>query len=133
MIQRLVLCSLLSCAVAGVASEQKPTRGFGPEAAREELKKMITADGLEVTLFAAEPQLVNPADMDVDARGRVWITEGVNYRRWSNLRPEGDRIVILEDTDRDGMADKTTTFYQGTDINAALGICVLGNKVIVSC
>jgi putative membrane-bound dehydrogenase-like protein len=66
----------------------------------------------------------------------VWVTEGANYRvwqKWGKLRPEGDRIVILEDTDGDGVADKETTFYQGNDINTALGICVLGNRVIVSC
>ena len=74
--------------------------------------------------------------MDVDARGRVWITEGVNYRssfqKWGVLQPEGDRIVILEDTNRDGVADKETVFYQDPSVNTALGICVLGNKVIVS-
>jgi putative membrane-bound dehydrogenase-like protein len=110
-------------------------RGFGPEAAREELKKLQVADGLEVTLFASEPMLVNPCDMDIDARGRVWITEGANYRKWSNppLRPEGDRIVILEDANGDGAADKSKTFYQDPSVNSALGICVLGNRVIVSC
>ena len=41
--------------------------------------------------------------------------------------------MILEDTDGDGRADDSKIFYQGTDVNAALGICVLGNKVIVSC
>ena len=79
----------------------------------------------------------NPTDMDIDERGRVWITEGVNYRStfqsWGILDPAGDRIVILEDTNGDGLANKATTFYQGPEINAALGICVLGNKVIVSC
>jgi putative membrane-bound dehydrogenase-like protein len=111
------------------------TRGFGREIALKEMEKMAVAEGLEATLFAAEPMLVNPCDMDVDSRGRVWITEGANYRRWSKppVRPEGDRIVILEDTDGDGTADKQTVFYQGLDVNAALGICVLGNKVIVSC
>lgn len=109
--------------------------GFGPAAAKEQVKKLKTPDGLEATLFASEPMMVNPCDMDVDAQGRVWITEGANYRRWSNppTRPEGDRILILEDTDGDGAADKTTVFYQGMDVNSALGICVLGNKVIVSC
>src|SRR6266850_712098 len=108
---------------------------FGPEAAQADLKKLIVGDGLEVSLFASEPMMVNPCDMDIDERGRVWITEGANYRKWSNppLRPEGDRIVILEDADHDGEADKATTFYQGTDVNSALGICVLGKKVIVSC
>jgi putative membrane-bound dehydrogenase-like protein len=110
--------------------------GFGPEAAQEQLKKMKVADGLEVTLFASEPMVRNPANMDIDARGRVWVTEGANYRlwnKWGKLRPEGDRIVILEDTDGDGKADSEKTFYQGNEINTALGICVLGNKVIVSC
>src|SRR6185436_19901668 len=44
----------------------------------------------------------------------------------------GDRIVILEDTNGDGIADKETVFYQDPAINSALGVCVLGNKVIVS-
>ncbi len=113
--------------------EKSAEHAFGPQAAQEALKKFTVPEGLEVTLFASEPMVRNPADMDIDSRGRVWITEGVNYRRWSNLDPKGDRIVILEDTNGDGLADKETTFYQGTEINSALGICVLGNKVIVSC
>src|SRR5205823_13903158 len=82
------------------------------------------------------PMVRNPTDMDIDARGRVWITEGVNYRstfqKWGVLQPAGDRVVILEDTNGDGVADKETVFYQDPSINAALGLCVLGNKVIVS-
>jgi putative membrane-bound dehydrogenase-like protein len=111
------------------------SRGHGREVALEEMKKMQVADGLEVTLFASEPMVVNPCDMDVDAKGRVWITEGANYRKWAKppRREGGDRIMILEDTNKDGVADKETVFYQGEDVNSALGICVLGNKVIVSC
>lgn len=92
--------------------------------------------GLEVTLFASEPMMRNPTNMDIDAKGRVWICEGYNYR--SKLNPKngvedkGDRILILEDTDGDGKADKTTVFYQGNDINSALGIGVFGNRVVVS-
>lgn len=110
--------------------------GFGPAAAREELKRIEVADGLAVGLFASEPMIRNPISMDVDSRGRVWVTEGANYRmfqKWGKLRPEGDRIVILEDTDGDGVADSAKVFYQGNEINSALGICVLGDKVIVSC
>src|SRR2546422_7840407 len=104
--------------------------------ASEALKQFTVADGLEVSLFASEPMVRNPTDMDIDERGRVWFTEGANYRssfqKWGVLRPAGDRIVVLEDTDGDGTADKETVFYQDPSINAALGICVLGNKVIVS-
>src|SRR4030095_12940516 len=85
-----------------------------------------------VTLLPCEPMVRNPTDMEIDERGRVWVTEGVNYRstfqKWGVLQPAGDRIVILEDTNRDGVADKETVFYQDPSINAALGICVLGNK-----
>jgi len=112
---------------------------FGPEAARESMATMTVPDGLEATLFASEPMVVNPADMDVDARGRVWITEGANYRiskrmnkPWGELRPGGDRIIILEDTQGAGVADKVTTFYQDPTVNTALGVCVLGNRAIVS-
>ncbi|MEO6915602.1 MAG: hypothetical protein ABI151_08080, partial [Chitinophagaceae bacterium] len=38
------------------------------------------ADGLELSLFASEPMMTNPTNMDIDSRGRVWITEGYNYR-----------------------------------------------------
>ena len=115
----------------------KPAHSNGPDAAKAETARMTPADGLQVQLFASEPMVVNPCDMDIDARGRVWIAEGANYRlsmhaNWGNIRAEGDRIVILEDTNGDGVADKATTFYQDPSINAALGICVLGNKVIVS-
>ncbi len=111
-------------------------RTIGMTAAKESLQNFTVADGLEVSVFAAEPLLRNPTDMDIDERGRVWICEGVNYRStfqpWGTLDPGGDRIVTLEDTNGDGLADKQKVFYQGPEINSALGICVLGNKVIVS-
>jgi putative membrane-bound dehydrogenase-like protein len=93
------------------------------------------ADGLEATLFASEPNLTNPTNIDVDHRGRVWVLEGYNYRPAVNGKSElgmGDRILILEDKDGDGKADVTKVFYQGPEINAPMGIWVMGNKVIVS-
>ncbi|WP_460996795.1 PVC-type heme-binding CxxCH protein [Spirosoma harenae] len=93
------------------------------------------APGLEATLFASEPMLTNPTDIDVDARGRVWVCEAYNYRPAINGNPtrkEGDRIVILEDTNGDGKADVSKVFYQDPSIESPLGIWVQGNKVIVS-
>src|SRR5688572_1988058 len=75
--------------------------------------------------------LVNPTNIDIDARGRVWVLEGANYRG-SVTRPEGDRIVILEDTDGDGKADSQKVFAQDPQLASPLGIAVLGNKVYVS-
>ena len=76
--------------------------------------------------------LKNPTNMDIDAAGRIWVTEGVNYRRHARRDPKGDRVVVLEDTDRDGRADKSTVFVQEPTLVAPLGIAVLDNKIIVS-
>jgi len=96
------------------------------------LKKLTVADGLQVKTFAADPDIVSISNIDVDHRGRVWACECVNYRGNRGKRPEGDRILILEDTNGDGVSDKTTVFYQGRDVDIAMGLCVLGNKAIVA-
>lgn len=99
------------------------------------LKGLKVAEGLEAQLFAHEPMLTNPTNIDVDHRGRVWVCEAYNYRPAITGNPtksEGDRILILEDTDGDGKADKQTIFYQGKELASPLGIWVMGNKAIVS-
>lgn len=88
---------------------------------------------LKVQLFASEPMMASPSSIDIDARGRVWVCEVVNYRKHLGERAEGDRILILEDTDGDAKADKSTVFHQGHDVDSAHGICVLGNKALISC
>lgn len=94
------------------------------------------ADGLEVTLWAAEPNVVNPTNIDIDERGRIWYLEAVNYRRQlknqPDLRKAGDRIVILEDTNGDGVADSKKIFHQDPALRSPLGIAILGNKVYIS-
>lgn len=127
---------LLTPTLAGsiVNSFAENPSGVGPQAAAESISHFKVADGLEVSLFASEPLVRNPTDMDIDERGRVWVAEGVNYRstfqKWGVLQPEGDRIVTLASA-ADGTI-KETVFYQDPSINTALGVCVLGNKVIVS-
>lgn len=96
------------------------------------LDMFTVPDGLEVTLWAQSPMLKNPTNIDIDAAGRVWVTEGVNYRRHKDRDAKGDRVVVLEDTDHDGRADRSTTFTQEPTLVAPLGIAVIGNKVIVS-
>jgi putative membrane-bound dehydrogenase-like protein len=98
------------------------------------LKGLSVADGLEIQMMAAEPVLRNPTNIDVDDRGRIWVTEAFNYRpfRNSTVSPEGDRIMILEDKDGDGVAETHKVFYQGPEINAPLGICLIGNRVLIS-
>lgn len=119
-------------ALAGAAPPVDPDHVRDSRRAEHAVYQLDVADGLEVTLFASEPMLVSPSAIDVDHRGRVWVCEVVNYRRHAGNRPEGDRILILEDTTGDGIADKKTVFYQGTDIDSPHGVCVLGNRVLVS-
>src|SRR5918993_81464 len=106
--------------------------------AADETDAFELPEGLEVTVWARTPQLFNPTNIDVDARGRIWVTEGVNYRQtWKDqkalLHPEGDRVMILEDTDGDGVCDSSKVFVQEKDLVCPLGIAVIGDKVIVSC
>ncbi|MCA9129361.1 MAG: PQQ-dependent sugar dehydrogenase [Planctomycetales bacterium] len=100
--------------------------------ADQALTGLEVGEGLQASLFAAEPQLLSPSNIDIDHRGRIWVCEIVNYRKHNGKRPEGDRILILEDSDGDGKVDKEKVFYQGRDIDSPHGVCVLGNKVIVS-
>jgi hypothetical protein len=79
-------------------------------------------DGLEVKRWAASPLLRNPTSIDTDQDGRLWVAEGIDYgAKHYQSRPEGDRIVVIEDTDRDGAADKSWTFVQDTSLRAPLG------------
>lgn len=124
---------LLSCLLMVFMASDKQVRADGPLAPDDTVAAMKVTNGLEVKVFAAEPMITNPTNITVDARGRVWVCDVVNYRGNQGKRPAGDRILVLEDTDGDGRADKSTVFYQGSDVDSALGICVLGEKVIVSC
>ena len=97
-----------------------------------------TANGFKVTVWATTPKLFNPTNFDIDADGRIWVAEAVNYRNFRNnglgiTNEEGDRVVVLQDTDGDGKADSSHTFVRDIDLVAPLGIAVLGNQVIVSC
>lgn len=92
----------------------------------------VVPDGLEVSVWATSPQLYNPTNIDIDKDGRIWVAEGVRYRKQHARQPEGDRIVVLEDTDKDGKADSSHTFVQEPLLVAPLGVAVMDNKIIVS-
>ena len=77
------------------------------------ISKMTLPAGYEVNLFADEamfPEMVNPVQMQVDTKGRLWAAVWPTYPKWEPLQEMKDALVILEDTDGDGIADKCKEF-----------------------
>ena len=82
----------------------------------ETVAKFKVPPEFEVKLFAGEPMMTNPIAFTIDERGRIWIVESFEYpKRTPKGQKPRDRIVILEDTDGDGVADKRTVFAEGKD------------------
>lgn len=88
----------------------RPVDVYSPEA---EMKTFSLPEGYEINLFASEvefPELENPVQMAFDAKGRLWVTTMESYPMYLPGTPPDDKILILEDTDQDGKADKSITF-----------------------
>lgn len=86
----------------------------------------------QIEVWATTPQIYTPVAMDVDAQGRVWCTEGLDYGA-KPLIEAGQSIIVLEDKDGDGKADSSHVFVTEKGMRPApLGIAVFDNKVILS-
>jgi len=92
-----------------------------PYSPAEAIAKMTVPEGFTVELVAAEPDLVNPVAMTFDERGRIWVTESLEYPRKSP-GPGRDRVKILEDTDGDGAVDKVSIFADGLNIPSGIAV-----------
>lgn len=98
---RLLLPLLLSfCTIASAQDAPVP--------ASEATAKFRMPPGFRATLFAGEPDVVQPIAFTFDDRGRIWVVECFTYPNWDGER--FDRVLILEDTDGDGKHDKRTVF-----------------------
>ena len=88
----------------GTASYMKP---------KDTAAQLQLAEGLKVGVFASEemfPEMVNPVQMAVDTKGRLWAAAWKTYPKWEPLKKMEDRLLILPDENRDGVADKAITF-----------------------
>ena len=85
-----------------------------------------------VNLFAADPMFANPVHMHWDSQGRLWVACSWAYPQLKPGEVANDKIIILEDTDDDGMADKSTIFADGlylpTGIELANGGCYVAQS-----
>jgi glucose/arabinose dehydrogenase/azurin/lysophospholipase L1-like esterase len=99
----------------------------------EMLKNFKVADGYEVNLFASEkefPELRNPEQIAFDARGRLWVVTMPSFPSTIPGDVPHDKIIVLEDTDRDGKADKSTVFAD--HLNVPDGLAFYKDGVIIS-
>ncbi|WP_164101806.1 PVC-type heme-binding CxxCH protein [Candidatus Laterigemmans baculatus] len=130
--QQFKLSAVPQVATPTMLVNQQATSEAEQRNAENAVAGLKVAKGLEVTLVASEPELRSLTNLVIDDRGRIWVIDVMNYRAHQGRRPEGDRILILEDTTGDGVADDVKVYYQGNDINSAMGLCLLGDEVIVS-
>ena len=85
-----------------------------------ERKTFVLPEGFEVNLFASDPMLAKPTQMNFDSKGRLWVAASEVYPQIKPGQKANDKILILEDTDGDGKADKTTVFADGLLIPTAV-------------
>ena len=99
---------------------------------QEGLKRMGIRDGFKMELFADEkqfPQLVNPVQMQVDTKGRLWVAAWPTYPKWEPLKEMNDALLILPDDDGDGKADRVIEFAR---VHNPLGFEFWNGGVIVT-
>ena len=116
----MISLSILSTAIAQdpFAAGVRPTDPLSPQ---DEQKALLVPNGFEVQLVAAEPDIFKPMNMAFDERGRMWITDSLEYPWAAPLdKPARDSVKILHNTDGDGKADVIKTFADG--LNIPIGI-----------
>ena len=97
-----------------------PPRGFAGRAPAvrepveaQPLPEFRLAEGLEISLWASNPMLHKPIHVNFDARGRLWVASSSVYPQIRPGEAAEDTIVVLEDADRDGFAERSTVFAGG--------------------
>ena len=97
----------------------------------EESQRLIQVpDDFTTTLYAAEPDIINPIAFAWDERRRLWVVQSMDYPHGLDNEVGGDRITICEDTDGDGKADKFIDF--ATEQSLSTGIVVVNGGVMVA-
>lgn len=98
----------------------------------EAIKHMTVASGCKVNLFASEekfPELVSPVQMTFDTKGRLWVAAWPSYPERRPTDKVADKLLVFEDRNGDGKADKVTTFLDG--LNCPTGFQFYKDGVLV--
>ena len=92
-------------------SAQRGLKEIPPPDPELEKASFKVAEGFEVNLWAADPLLAKPAQIAFDRKGRLWVASSETYPQLNVNQEPSDRILILEDSDKDGRADKSSVYY----------------------
>ena len=105
----------------------RPTEKRSPE---EERSGFHLPPGFEIDLVASEPEIAKPLNMAFGAKGKLWLTQTIEYP-YPRIdgKPAGDCVKVLEDTDGNGSFDRVTTFADG--LNIPIGILPFEDGAIV--
>ncbi len=118
MITRLTV--LLGAASCALASQPKTAADLPDPNPEVQKAGFVVPEGLEVTLWAQEPMIQKPVQMNWDAQGRLWVVSSTTYPQIKPGDAAKDQVVVLEDTDNDGRADKSTVFAENLHIPTAV-------------
>ena len=119
-----------------LASLAKAEDAFVP--AKDAVAKLQLPTGFQATLFAGEPDLVQPISFTFDDRGRMWVVECLSYPQWLTEGEGRDRVSIFEDANGDGTFDTRKVFFdKGTNLSSVqLGfggvwLCAVPNLIFI--
>ncbi len=118
--------------LASPALAQRNLKKIPPPDPEIERKSFQVAPGFEVNLYASDPKIAKPIQMNFDPQGRLWIASSETYPQIKPGQKANDRVLVVEDIDGDGRAEKTTVFAEGllipTGIAPGDGGCYVANS-----
>ena len=116
----LLLASLLLLMSGPALRAQNDLKDIPDPDPEVERKSFQVAEGFEVNLFAADPLLAKPIQMNFDPAGRLWVASSEVYPQIKPGQVANDKIIVLEDRDGDGKAEVTRVFADGLLIPTAV-------------
>lgn len=115
-----LLWALMNLPLLGIASQPGSVTDVPSPDVAVQKAAFVVPEGFEIELFAAEPMIQKPVQMNWDAAGRLWVVSSTTYPHIEVGAAAADQVVVLEDTDGDGKADKSTVFAEGLHIPTAV-------------
>ncbi|MCP4173004.1 MAG: c-type cytochrome, partial [Fuerstiella sp.] len=100
-----------------------------PKSPREQLQTFHLPEGFKIELVASEPQIINPINLNFDARGSLYVSQSIEYPIPAPAdRPGRDKLLRLVDTNNDGVPDRVETFAE--QLNIPIGVTPVPGGVL---